>query len=107
MGAPIQGIEALGRWLVKNETEEPQEDSESPSSLSPPVMQNPTIVKSIPGALSHWTEAASHGAWGQAQLSSRTRHIGLQLCFSFVVGVWGGGWGREGRAILGFWFVPY
>lgn len=73
----------------------------------PAAAQNPTTAESIPGAASHWTGAAGRGAWGQARLLSRTQHIGLQLCFSFVVGVWGGGWGREGRAILGFWFVPY
>lgn len=48
--------------------------------------------------------------WGLGSgpaLDQNTPHWALAVCFSFVVGVWGGGWGREGRAILGFWFVPY
>lgn len=72
----------------------------------PPAMQKAAVAESTPGAGPTGRRRLAMEP-GQAQFLSRTQHIGLSLCFSFVVGVWGGDWGREGRAILGFWFVSY
>ena len=61
-------------------------------------MQNPTTAEEHPGV------PPDRGSWlwglgsGPA-LEQNTPCWALAMCFSFIVGVWGGGWGREGRAI--------
>lgn len=62
----------------------------------PPAMQS---ILQLPKSIlaSHQTEAAGLGS-GPA-LEQNTPCWALATCFLFIVGVWGGGWGREGRAI--------
>lgn len=69
-------------------------------------MQNPTIAESIPGAVSHWTEAADPGTPGPGPaLEQNTTRWALAMSHLLLVYGVGAGVGR-GERYLDFGLFP-
>lgn len=58
MGAPAQGKEGAGKMAGEEQDRGASRLQKSHPYPHQPAAQNPTPAESIPGAASHWTEAA-------------------------------------------------